>query len=81
MSMFLTDVQVHFLCRSYILYMLNCFFTASFEYMYMYFFHSFLLFYNYNREVQHYWAEHLECSGDLDGAIDQYRSCGDYRSV
>ena len=31
--------------------------------------------------MQHYWAEHLECSGDLDGAIDQYRSCGDYRSV
>uniref|UniRef100_A0A1X7VEQ4 Uncharacterized protein n=1 Tax=Amphimedon queenslandica TaxID=400682 RepID=A0A1X7VEQ4_AMPQE len=34
-----------------------------------------------DKEVQHYWAEHLECSGDLDGAIDQYRACEDYRSV
>ena len=41
----------------------------------------FTFFYNYNREVQHYWVEHLECSGDLDGAIDECRSCGDYRSV
>ena len=40
-----------------------------------------LIFLTTTREVQHYWAEHLECSGDLDSAIDQYRACGDYRSV
>ena len=40
-----------------------------------------LYFFSFIREVQHYWSEHLECSGDLDSAIDQYRACGDFRSV
>jgi intraflagellar transport protein 140 len=34
-----------------------------------------------DKVVQHFWAEHLECSGELDNALEQYRLCGDIQST